>query len=310
MIQSALIRQAALDAGFSLCGIARARPLSECEPFLDEWIRQGYESGLEYMRRNVRKRLDPSLLSEGAKTVVVCAVNYKNTAWDRTARPGIASYAYARDYHTTIKDMLSEVLARVQETYPAVNGRCFTDTAPILEKAWAVEAGLGWRGKNSLLVTPRYGSFVLLGEILLDAECEGYDASCLTADPEHSGEGCGNCTRCIDNCPTGAIRAPGIVDTGRCIARLTIERLPEGVTVAPDGLHGWIFGCDTCQSWCPRNARTPLSADPRFVPVIDPCETTLDFWQNLAEDEFDRIFGDTPLVRAGYAAVRSRMKTQ
>lgn len=303
MIESAFIRQAAFDAGFSLCGVARARTLAEHGPFLDEWLRRGYESGMEYMRRDPQKRLDPSSLVEGAKTVVVCVVNYKNTAWDQTAEgrsPRIASYAYGRDYHATIKEMLSEVLARVREAYPAAKGRCFTDSAPLLEKAWAVEAGLGWTGKNSLLVTPLHGSFVLLGELVLDAECDAYDAP-------SSGDGCGTCTRCIDHCPTGAIRSPGVIDTGRCISRLTNERLPEGVSVAPDTLHGWIFGCDECQSCCPRNARTPLSADPRFAPVIDPRETTDDFWQNLSEEEFNQIFGDTPLAHTGYAALRSRI---
>lgn len=358
------MKQAVLDAGFSLCEIARVRTLSEHEPFLEEWLRRGYESEMEYMRRNPEKRLDPRLLVEGAKTVVVCAVNYKNTAWNQTAlgrSPMIASYAYARDYHATIKGMLSEVLARVRETYPAINGRYFTDSAPLLEKAWAVEAGLGWTGKNSLLVTPRYGSFVLLGELVLDVECDKYDVpysgekcadlteGCEGADERYGdsgkgrgrfgekfgdyeteygdckedrgsfGDGCGTCTRCIDSCPTGAIRAPGVIDTRRCISRLTIERLPEGVDiaenslskgagVASDALHGWIFGCDECQSCCPRNARSPLSADPRFAPVIDPRETTQDFWQNLSEEEFDRIFGETPLARSGYAAVRSRIK--
>lgn len=301
MIESALIRQAALDAGFSLCGVARARALTEHEPYLNEWLRRGCESGMEYMRRNHEKRLDPRLLVEDAKTVVVCAVNYKNPAWDQTEFPKIASYAYARDYHTTIKEMLSEVLARVQQASPTVKGRCFTDTAPLLEKAWAIEAGMGWMGKNSLLLTPQYGSFVLLGEIVLDTECDVYDAP-------FCGERCGTCTNCIDACPTGAICRPGVIDTGRCIARLTIERLPESVTIPPVALHGWVFGCDACQSCCPCNARSPLSTAPRFAPVIDPRETMQEFWEALSEEEFNRIFGNTPLARSGYEAIISRIR--
>lgn len=302
MIGSTLIRQAAFDAGFSLCGIARARAFTEHAPYLDEWLRRGCESGMEYMRRNREKRLDPRLLVEGAKTVVVCAVNYKNTAWNQTTSPRIASYAYARDYHTTIKEMLTEVLTRVQQASPTAKGRCFTDTAPLLEKAWAVEAGLGWRGKNSLLITPQFGSFVLLGEIVFDTECDEYDAPFY-------GERCGTCTSCIDNCPSGAICRPGVIDTGRCISRLTIERMPpEGMKIPQDALHDWIFGCDECQSCCPYNISSPLSTDPRFAPVIDPTETTQEFWQTLSEEKFNSIFGDTPLARSGYEAVRSRIK--
>ncbi len=300
-ISSEFIRSVAAGAGFSLCGIARCRELGEQAANLDRWLAAGMESGMEYMRRYRGKRLDPAALVEGARTVIVCAVNCKNTAWNQTGRaPKIASYAYAPDYHTLIKAMLDEILAHIRKQYPGVNGRSFSDTAPLLEKSWAVEAGLGWVGKNSLLLTTLYGSFVLLGELVIDAECDAYDAP-------YTANGCVTCTRCMDACPNGAIVSPRVVDTGRCIARLLNERRSEGEATPPAMLHGWLHGCDECQSCCPHNQKTPLFGNPAFAPVIDPTLTTPEFWHALSEPEFRRIFGGTPLARTGFEAIRSRV---
>lgn len=297
-ISSEFIRQTAYEEGFSLCGIARCRVLAErIEPF-DRWLDAGMESGMEYMRRYRDRRFDPSALVEGAKTVVACAVNYKNHAWNQTAVPRIASYAYAPDYHTTVKGMLARMLERIAERYPDVGGQRFSDTAPLLEKSWAVEAGLGWIGKNSLLITPRYGSFVVLGELVIDAECDDYDRP-------YAKDGCGTCRRCMDACPNGAIVSPRVIDTGRCIARLTNERMPEEPPLG--SLHGWLAGCDECQSCCPYNRDTPMFTNPRFAPVIDPTETTPAFWRTLAEQDFNRLFGHTPLKRKGFAVIKSRI---
>lgn len=302
-ISSDLIRRMASEAGFSLCGIARCRTLDEQAGHLDSWLTTGMESGMEYMRRYRDKRLDPAALVEGAKTVIVCAVNYKNSAWNQTAEgrtPRIASYSYSPDYHTLIKDMLGGMLEYISVEYPGVAGRCFSDTAPLLEKSWAVEAGLGWTGKNSLLVTPEYGSFVLLGELVIDAECDVYD------EPYRS-DGCGTCTRCMEACPNGAIVSPHVIDTGQCVARLVNERMPEGSETPAAILHGWLKGCDECQSCCPHNRETPFFSNHAFAPVIDPAETTSGFWRSLTESEFLRIFGGTPLSRIGFGAVKSRI---
>lgn len=319
IVSSGFIRKSAMQAGFSLCGIARARVLTERGDALDRWLDAGMDSGMEYMRRNRDKRLDPCAVVAGARTVVVCAVNYKNEAWRQSVVPRIASYAYAPDYHTTVKEMLFRVSAALRGEYPGVGGRCFSDTAPVLEKAWAVEAGLGWIGKNSLLVTPEYGSFVLLGELIIDAECDAYDAP-LAADR------CGSCTRCIDACPNGAIVSPRVIDTRRCISRMTLERGAHdaadasGAQSARDGcepadtesgrmpvLHGWLAGCDECQCCCPYNWRTPLHSDPRFAPVIPPATATADFWRTLTEEEFHRLFSNTVLARRGYRELKSNI---
>jgi epoxyqueuosine reductase len=288
LISSEKIRSAALAEGFSLCGIARAEVLSEHGESLRRWLDEGMDGGLEYMRRAPAKRLDPAALVEGARSVVVCAVNYKNAAWNQSETPRIASYAYARDYHTTIKTMLHNVMAR----FPEARGRAFCDTAPILEKAWAVRAGLGWVGKNSLLVTPDYGSFVLLGLLVLDGECDAYDTP--------RADGCGTCTRCIDACPNAAITAPHIIDARRCIARITLEK--DSAKDVPT--HGWSAGCDACQSCCPYNRNTPLSDDPRWAPVI-PAPAPGTFWRTLTEEQFDTLLAETPLARRGYASLRS-----
>lgn len=298
LIKASDIKTFAREAGFSLCGIARVRGLKEQAGNLDGWLRSGYDSGLAYMGRNTEKRLDPALLFGGAKSVIVCAVNYKNACSGRQddRNPKIASYALCRDYHFTIKERLKQVLGRISEKNPGIRGRCFTDSAPVLEKSWAVEAGLGWRGRNSLVITPGYGSFVLLGEIIIDAETDVYDEPFVR-------DGCGSCTACVDACPNSAICPPYVIDTNRCISRLTTEKLPDGCEPTAD-THGWIFGCDVCQNVCPHNTRTPLSSDPAFAPLINPYDVEEHFWKDLDKEGFDDIFGDTPLARTGFETIK------
>jgi epoxyqueuosine reductase len=276
--------------------------LGEQAERLDQWLAAGMDSGMEYMRRNMAKRLDPCVLVDGAKTVVVCAVNYKNMAWDQRGQGmKIASYSYAPDYHVRIKRMLNVVLECISREYPGVKGRLFCDTAPLLEKSWAVEAGLGWIGKNSLLVTSQYGSFVLLGEIVINAECDVYD------EPYVDEDDCGSCTRCMEVCPGEAIVAPRTIDTRRCIARLLNERMPEGVEMPQGMQHGWLHGCDECQSCCPHNQNTPYCDNPAFAPVADISLITDEFWRALSESDFYRIFGNTSLTRTGFEAIKSRI---
>lgn len=301
MISAEKIRRIAHAEGFSLCGIARAEVLAEHEKPLMRWLEEGMDGGMEYMRRAPVKRLNPEALVDGARTIIICAVNYKNAAWNQTESPRIASYAYLRDYHITIKAMLHNVLVQI----PEARGRAFCDTAPILEKAWAVRAGLGWVGKNSLLITPEYGSFVLLGVLVLDAECDSYDAPVAGR--------CGTCTRCIDACPAQAIVEPHVIDARKCIARLTLEKKSAAEqgrervsreSSPPLGGGGvltrpWLAGCDECQSCCPYNIGTPFAADPRLLPLI-PAPAPASFWRNLTREQFDNLLSQTPLARRGY----------
>lgn len=290
------IKKLAADAGFDLCGIAPCRHLAQNEAWFGDWLRSGYHSSLAYMERHAEKRFDPSRLLEGARTAVVCAVGYKNhigEGYHAGCRTKVASYACAVDYHATIRRMLDGMLAALRAAEPGLGGRIFVDTAPLAEKQWAVEAGLGWIGRQSLLVTPALGSYVLLGELLLTAETDRYDAP-------YAGPGCGGCRRCMDACPTRAVVADRVIDTGRCISCHTIEKQPA----AGVDLGGWIFGCDDCQSCCPYNRQAPAHANAAFDPVFDPSAMDAAAWLSLDETSFERLCGATSLTRSGLARIR------
>lgn len=299
MIRTDIIKKFATEAGFDLCGVASCRHFADNETRFRDWLSQGYQSSLAYLERNLDKRFDPRRLVEGARTVVVCAVSYKNRfgeGYPEWCRTKIASYACSRDYHTTIKRMLGSLAEALRSEYPSLCGRMFCDTAPLLEKQLAVEAGLGWIGRQSLLVTPAFGSYVLLGELLLTDEADTYDSP-------FDGSRCGRCRNCIDHCPTGAIVAPRVVDTGRCISCHTIEREPSGHI----DLHGWVFGCDKCQSCCPYNQKAPMHSNPAFDPLFDPSAMDTDIWTAMSCEEFASRFGETPLVRSGLERIKRNL---
>ncbi len=300
MIESLTIKRLAADAGFDLCGLAPCRHLSDNDLWLQQWLSNGYQGTLAYMERNVEKRTDPHRLFDEARTAVVCAVSYKNPigeGYPDGYNTKVASYACARDYHLTIKEMLDRMLAALKQRYPEVTGRAFTDTAPLLEKQLAVEAGLGWIGRQSLLVTPRYGTYVLLGELLLTEEADRYDAP-------FEGSRCGRCHNCIESCPTGAIVAPKVIDARRCISCHTIEK----ETVSSLDLDGWIFGCDRCQSCCPHNRHAPMHSNRAFDMVFNPLELNAAAWRSMSEEEFERKMGSTPLTRSGLARIQRNIK--
>lgn len=301
MVKKEHIERLAREAGFDLCGVARVRQLGEWrEPFAG-WLQKGYHSQMEYMTRHFDKRFDPSQLMAGATTVIVCAVSYKTDASLREFTPGerlISSYALAKDYHLTIKTMLGQMLEKLREIYPEVGGRTFCDTAPILEKAWAVEAGIGWQGKNGLLINPKFGSFILLGELVIDYTVDEYSQP-------FAENHCGSCMECMERCPNGAIVAPRVIDTNLCISRLSIEKTESPASA--EQLHGWIFGCDICQRVCPWNVRAQHGSNPEFQPVIDPSQLTSEFWHGLTRERFDEIFAATPLSRRGFDEIKRRL---
>lgn len=300
MLQSLHIKELAREVGFDLCGVARCRNFEDDKRFLEGWIERGYASSLDYLKRNIDRRADAATLVEGAKSVIVCAVAYKNhisEGYPADHKAKVASYACTTDYHTTIKQMLFELCARLKESAPSLSGRCFVDSAPIFEKRYAVEAGLGWIGRQSLLVTPEYGTFVLLGEIVITEECDSYDVPLVSV-------GCGECRRCVEACPNSAVKERHI-DTSRCISCATIEREGEGEKTP---LHGWIFGCDECQTVCPYNRKAPLATNPRFAPIFNPAEMRSEEWLSLSKEEFSERFGGTPLERAGIERMQANIK--
>lgn len=298
------IKRCAAEVGFDLCGVAKCHPMPSDGAFLQRWLEEGNGSTLAYLERNAEKRADTTLLVEGAKSVIVCAIAYKNRISEGYApdcRTKIASYACAEDYHTTIRRMLQQLCERLRSEHPTLRGRVFTDSAPIFEKRYAVEAGLGWIGRQSLLVTPQFGTFVLLGEAVVCEECNGYDVPL-------QGVGCGECRRCIDACPNGAVLDRHI-DTRRCISRLTIEREEEPTAeTAEPTLHGWLFGCDECQTCCPYNRRAPIATAPHVAPLFDPRKMSAEDWQKMSEAEFASRFATTPLSRSSRERILRNIK--
>ncbi len=254
MINSALIKQLAAAEGFSDCGIARAERLGEEEYPLDEWLSAGCQADMHYMERNAEMRRDPRLLVDGAQTVISLVLAYKpDGQMDGSCR--ISQYAYGEDYHTRLKRMMFSLMVAIKEHCPDFEGRPFVDTAPISDRHWAVRAGLGWIGRNTLFVHPRYGSYCFLGEIVTSAVADNYDKM-------YSVSQCGECNRCVQACPNNAIVTSrfgaAMVDARRCTSYNTIENRAETL---PDELdtRGYVYGCDICQSVCPFNIQAPAS---------------------------------------------------
>lgn len=300
MLSGDAIRREARAVGFDLCGVTPCRHLAANEARFRDWLAAGCHASLGYLERNVEKRFDPARLVEGARTAVVCAVGYKNAlsgGYPPSCRTKVASYACNRDYHATIREMLGRLFERIRAMSLTVGGRAFVDSAPLCEKQLAVEAGLGWIGRQSLLVTPTLGSYVLLGELLLTEEAED-------CDRPFEGSRCGSCRICLDRCPAGAIRADRTIDARRCIACRTIER----GDAADGSLDGWIFGCDACQQHCPYNLRAPLHRNPAFDPLFDPLAMDRAAWEALDDAAFAERFGETPLARSGAERIRRQAR--
>ena len=297
MITRNVIIKLAKEVGFDLVGVVPAGALAEERKRFEEWMLDGNHSTLQYLERNVEKRFDMTKLVENSHSVVVCAVSYLSpygrgyrSGW----RPKIASYALNADYHTTIKSMLAELAEKLKSYAPELRFRAFVDSAPVAEKSLAVRAGLGWIGRQSLVVNPKLGSMMHLGELVIDVAVDEYDSPM-------EGVGCGECRRCVETCPNQAILENRTIDTRRCISCRTIERegCAESIT-----LDGWIFGCDACQSVCPFNHHAPLHRYPKFDPKFDPMDID---WESLTEEEFSTIAGDTPLTRAGLERIRKNL---
>lgn len=303
MLSHEHIKEAARRAGFDLCGITRSRHFADNEAAFRRWIEAGYSGGLGYLARNLDKRFDPSTLVDGARSVVVCAVNYRNPVsggYPAGSKAKIASYACTTDYHTTIKAMLHSMFAELKRKSPSLGGRAFVDSAPLLEKQLAVDAGLGWIGRHSLLITPQFGSFVLLGELVLTKETDLYDSPI--------DGGCGECRKCIDSCPAKALLPDRMVDASRCISCATVEsQVRRCDSDSRHPLHGWIFGCDECQSCCPHNHKPTMHTNAAFDMIFNPLEILPEAWVQMSDGEFNSRFGSTPLARCGVEALKRNL---
>lgn len=295
--QTQWLKQAATKMGFSFIGVSKAGPLDEEARKLEAWLHQGKHGKMAYMERHLDKRIDPTKLVEGAKSVVTFLYNYHQSKQqtDKNA-PKLSQYAYGEDYHYVIKDKLRQLMALVEEEIGAVDGRLFVDSAPVLEKAWAERSGVGWIGKHTNLITKQSGSYFFLAEWITSLP--------LTPDGPIK-DYCGSCTRCIDACPTAAITAPYQLDASKCISYLTIELRDAELPAEFAGkMDNWMFGCDVCQAVCPWNRFAQPHNEPRFTPHSDLLDQSKEEWHELTEAVFKHLFRKSAVKRTKYAGLK------
>ena len=290
------IKQKAIELGFSECGISKVRVLEEERAPLEKWILNGMNGNMGYMANHFEKRLDPGKIEEGAKSIISVLINYfPDKKQTDPEAPIISKYAYGKDYHFIVKEKLNDLLMFIQSEVSPCVGRPFVDSAPILERTLAKGAGLGWIGKHSLLINKYFGSYVFIGELIIDLE--------LAYDLPFTSDHCGSCTRCIDACPTGAIVADRVVDARKCISYLTIENKEEAPVDIRPKLQNRIFGCDICQDVCPWNKVIKPTHNPVFRPVEEILGMKRVDWMNLERGTYNKIFRHTAVERAGYKQI-------
>lgn len=293
------LKEEALRLGFSACGISKATFLEEEAPRLERWLKNNHHGTMSYMERNFDKRLDPRKLVPDSKSVVSLLYNYytdRNQSDPKS--PKIAMYALGEDYHFVIKRKLKKLLEHLQTTVGDVSGRVFVDSAPVMERQWAEKSGLGWIGKNTLLLNRKAGSYFFIAEMILDLELE-FDGP--TTDH------CGTCTACIDACPTEAIYAPFKMDANRCISYLTIEYREEIPSEFKDKMENWAFGCDICQQVCPWNKFTTHHKEPAFEPKQELMDFSENDWHEMTDQVFEKVFKDSPVKRTKFKGLKRNL---
>ncbi len=305
------IKQKARELGFDACGVARVTKLASHEAPFSRWLEQGFHGSMAYMERNFEKRLDPGQLFPGAQSVIVVAQNYfpsitrpltpEHPPEKQGVRPladlstfKISKYAWGKDYHYIIKEKLATLIQWLHAQAPGTASRAFVDSAPVLERAWAVEAGIGWTGKNTCLIIPKKGSFFFLGSVITTLALE--------PDEAFTKNHCGNCTRCMEACPTGAIVAPGSIDARKCLSYQTIENKEPIPPALKEKNLGWIFGCDICQDICPHNRFAKPHQEPSLEPLRPMREWRNEQWRSMAKPDFKKelVKAGSPLARVKY----------
>ncbi len=297
---TARIREWAGELGFEQVAFAKAEHMDEEARRLEAWLNRGYQGEMHYLENHFEKRVDPTKLVPGAKTVISLLFNYFPEAEQRDSEaPRLARYAYGEDYHFVLKRKLRTLLERMRDEIGEIAGRAFVDSAPVLERDWARRSGLGWVGKNTLLLHPRKGSYFFLAELIVDLDLV-YDHPIA--------DYCGTCRRCIDACPTDAIHPEGyLLDATKCISYLTIE-LREAIPETFRGkMEDWVFGCDICQEVCPWNR----FAQPHQEPALEPKEELLDMtrrdWEDITEATFKRVFKKSAVKRTKYVGLKRNL---
>ena len=291
-----LVKAEAHRLGFSFVGFSKADFLEEEAPRLEKWLKDKQHGEMSYMENNFDKRLDPRLLVEGSKSVISLLYNYHSSqVQSDSSAPKISTYAYGEDYHFVVKRKLKSLLYFIQEKIGEVDARVFVDSAPVLDRAWAKKAGLGWIGKNANLINKNQGSYFFIAEIILDLDL-AYDSPVQ--------DYCGTCTKCIDACPTDAIIQPYVVDGSKCISYFTIE-LKEAIPQEVKGkMDNWMFGCDICQKVCPWNSFSLQHNEPAFNPHPDLLSLTKGDWEDLQEDTFKELFRKSAVKRTKFEGLK------
>jgi epoxyqueuosine reductase len=296
-----IVKSLAVRYGFDYCGIAKARLLDEDARRLENWLANGLHGTMQYMENHFDLRIDPSRLVPGAKSVITLLLNYFPEEKQSEAAPKISKYAFGNDYHKVIKSKLKLFLQEISEQIGEVHGRGFVDSAPVLERAWAQKAGIGWIGKNGNLINKQSGSFFFIATLIVDLELE-YDNAFVK-------DYCGTCTKCIDECPTEAILPDKVIDGSKCISYFTIE-LKDALI--PDNMKGrldnWMFGCDVCQDVCPWNRFSTSTNEINFAPIPEILNFTKNDWEELTEESFKSIFAKSPLKRSQFSGVKRNLK--
>ena len=291
----------AAQMGFDACGIARATVLEEESAHVEQWLEGEREGEMGYLTRNKEKRYDPRLLVEGTKSVVTVLYNY----FPKQVLPGerykIAKYAYGSDYHEVLKRKLRQLVEHIETQTGRLEGvRVFVDSAPVLDRAWAVRCGLGFIGKNTTLIHPKKGSFFFIGHLFLPLELEE------TGRPLPNR--CGRCTKCLDACPTGALEAPFRIDARKCISYLTIEYKGSLDGYDPKDFRGWMYGCDICQDVCPYNKFSLPNSEPEFQPSEQLLAMREEDWKSIDKDRFDALFKRSAMQRAGFEGLKRNVE--
>ncbi len=295
------IKETAALLGFNYCGIAEAKQLEEDARRLESWLKANRHGSMHYMEKNFDLRIDPRKLVPGARSVITLLLNYFPEEKQQENTPHISKYAYGKDYHDVIRAKLNDLMIAINEKIGTVQGRGFVDSAPVLERSWALQSGAGWIGKNGNLITKKNGSFFFLATLIVDIDLE-YDSP-------FAKDYCGSCRKCIDACPTEAILNNKVIDGSKCISYFTIE-LKE--SIIPETLKGkfnnWVFGCDICQDICPWNRFSKPTEEIQFTPIPEVLNLTTREWEAMSEEVFKKIFKDSPIKRTKYSGIQRNLK--
>lgn len=295
------IKEKAREIGFTECGIAEAKPLVEESVKLSNWLQKGYNAEMHYMNNHFDKRINPKKLVEGSKSVISVLLNYyPKEVYQSEDKLKISKYAYGLDYHYVIKDKLKELVTYINQLVGSFNSRVFVDSAPVMDKAWAQRSGLGWIGKNNCLIVKKKGSYFFIGEIICDLE--------LAYDQPENNEYCGNCTACIDACPTSALSSAYELDARKCISFLTIENKSEIPQEFKGNFKNWIFGCDICQDVCPHNKFSIATKVAEFHPKISLSEMNKEDWLSLDKATFKTLFKNSCLERTKFEGLKRNIQ--